>query len=345
LGGIETFRKNIIEIREKHQSHSSIYTLPDRVHRKSKAAANYGDRFAVLDSKGSRLATADLIKVSQDDPEYRQWQIGMLSELQRQTAVEALYVDVFPFPNYKSYRREGQELLRNNMNKASLEFARSLRAALPQTALWSEYPAPDYIGAYWDGFIVYHYLSLSEHFTGQDDRLEKAPLESPLCLSVSRFTAPELKNIVFPVGYDSNPTGQPSSLKQAFFMGDAIYNVGYLLFSERMRAFLKPALRVLSEYEDCFTSPHPEPLIPTLMTGICANAFPGNGRTAFTLLNTSYHTRRGPILSVLHHPGATYRDEWNNVELQPEIRDGQALLSLELGPQSVGCITQTLAKK
>ena len=48
------------------------------------------------------------------------------------------------------------------------------------------------------------------------------------------------------------------------------------------------------------------------------------------------------LLAVPHQPGATYRDEWNDKELQPEMRDGKAIISLELGPQSIGCISQTL---
>jgi hypothetical protein len=44
---------------------------------------------------------------------------------------------------------------------------------------------------------------------------------------------------------------------------------------------------------------------------------------------------------VQHKEGATYRDEWNDKDLKPEIHAGKAILSLELSPQSIGCISQT----
>ncbi len=50
------------------------------------------------------------------------------------------------------------------------------------------------------------------------------------------------------------------------------------------------------------------------------------------------------MLAVPHQDGATYLDEWNDTELKPELRDGQAILSLELGPQSIGCVTQTFPR-
>lgn len=50
----------------------------------------------------------------------------------------------------------------------------------------------------------------------------------------------------------------------------------------------------------------------------------------------------GIVLTVPHAEGATYCDEWNGINFQPELRDGQAMLSPEHGSQSMGCITQRL---
>jgi hypothetical protein len=84
--------------------------------------------------------------------------------------------------------------------------------------------------------------------------------------------------------------------------------------------------------------------VPTERGSVYANRFPGKARTVWTLYNARPNTMRGKVLALPHHEGATYRDEWNDKELQPEIRDGQAILSLELGPQSIGCISQTIRK-
>jgi hypothetical protein len=85
-------------------------------------------------------------------------------------------------------------------------------------------------------------------------------------------------------------------------------------------------------------------MAPTQRRGVYANRFPGQARTLWTLWNARYQTVRGTVLAVPHHEGATYRDEWNDRDLTPALRDRQAILSLELGPQSIGCISQTLRK-
>ena len=103
------------------------------------------------------------------------------------------------------------------------------------------------------------------------------------------------------------------------------------------------AYELKKRFKDCFASDAPEMLVPTERASVYANRFPGKGRTLWTLYNARPTTVRGTILTVPHHDGATYRDEWNDTRPpSPNIRDGQAILSLELGPQSIGCITQTL---
>jgi hypothetical protein len=50
----------------------------------------------------------------------------------------------------------------------------------------------------------------------------------------------------------------------------------------------------------------------------------------------------GIVLTVPHAEGATYCDEWNDINFQTEHRDGQAMLCPEHGSQSMGCIIQRL---
>ena len=85
-------------------------------------------------------------------------------------------------------------------------------------------------------------------------------------------------------------------------------------------------------------------LVPTERGSVYANRFSGKARTLWTLYNARPYTVRGEVLAVPHHEGATYRDEWNDKDLKPEIHDDQAILSLELGPQSIGCISQILRR-
>jgi hypothetical protein len=58
------------------------------------------------------------------------------------------------------------------------------------------------------------------------------------------------------------------------------------------------------------------------------------------LLNASYRTLRGPLLTVPHQDGAAYRDAWNDRPLEARVRNEQAELAFEIGPRSVGCIVR-----
>jgi len=86
---------------------------------------------------------------------------------------------------------------------------------------------------------------------------------------------------------------------------------------------------------------NPQPEVRTERRGVHANCFPGRARRLWTLWNARYQTVRGPVLAVDHSPGARYFDAWNDRELEPEMRGRQAVLSIELEPQGLGCIVQT----
>jgi hypothetical protein len=122
-------------------------------------------------------------------------------------------------------------------------------------------------------------------------------------------------------------------------LGNALYEL--TLEESRGHAFMVRAYELKKRFKDCFASDAPEMLVPTERASIYVNRFPGKARTVWTVYNARPTTVRGAVLTVPHHEGATYRDEWNDKELQPDLRDGHAILSLELGPQSIGCISQT----
>jgi hypothetical protein len=48
---------------------------------------------------------------------------------------------------------------------------------------------------------------------------------------------------------------------------------------------------------------------------------------------------RSPVLRVRHTANATYEDAWAGAPLQPTVRDGFALVAVEIGPKAVGCVT------
>ncbi len=341
LGGVENVQQNINALRDKYSTKVSIYTLPDRFSPGTPVAEKYSEKFGLRKEDGTLAQHSRSIGVNIANPEWLQWYAGEMKNLQETTGADAIYLDVFPYHYRKTYGydKNGNLVLLNRI-RASLDSAREIRKVLsPTTAIWSEYAPQDFVARYLDGAIVYQYLTLFEHFTGQPDRVEKTPLETDLCFSVSRFTQPEVKGFFFPVGGEAWP-GFSSNFKQVFFFGDGILNTAYFLFPERPLEFFKEGLKIAKEYADCFTSLHPEPLIPTLKARVYANAFPGENRTMFTVLNASFITSRGETLAVPHLEGATYLNARTNEVIIPEIQSGQAILSLTIEPQDVAFIVQ-----
>ena len=61
-------------------------------------------------------------------------------------------------------------------------------------------------------------------------------------------------------------------------------------------------------------------------------------RVVWTLFNAQFRTYRGACLRVPHRPGTRYTDAFAAAPIQPHIQDGQATLSVTLGPRGVGCV-------
>ncbi|NQT16735.1 MAG: hypothetical protein HQ582_28520 [Planctomycetes bacterium] len=215
---------------------------------------------------------------------------------------------------------------------------RQLRESLPDdVAIWSEYPLPDAAQSYIDGNIHYYCLDWHEHFGKTYDRLDAAQPFADTPRNVYRYVFPRLKQFVFLCGI--SPWSGDS--KFPFFNGEALYDCSWSLYAGRNLDRVKKSLAIQRKYEDCFASSHPIPEIVTQQRELHANCFPGHNRVAWTLFNARYTTVRGPVLAVEHRPGATYHDVWNDAPLEPEIVDGQAVLTLTLQPQQLGCVVQT----
>jgi len=167
------------------------------------------------------------------------------------------------------------------------------------------------------------------------------PYLAPHRVDLFRFAFPDFKVFQL-VSYNDFLEGGWGLLKFPFFnaegwwLGNAIPGG----FEPAAQQFLRKALTILHNHKEAFRSDNPQPLLPTLNPFLYANAFPGKKETVWTLFNADYRTYRGAVLAVEHVKGATYRDEWNGVELRPLIKGSQAILSVTIGPREVGCIVQ-----
>lgn len=189
---------------------------------------------------------------------------------------------------------------------------------------------------YLDGNITYYCLDWHEYFGQWRDGDGRAPQQAPLPRDLYRYALPSVRQFVFFCGSED----WTSDLKFPFFHGQPLYDVSWFLYAGPHLRDMRRALRLQTLYADCFSSERPAPDVATEVGGVQANAFPGAGRTVWTLYNTNYHTVRGVVLAVPHRAGAVYRDLWHDRVLQPRIEAEKALFELTLHPQEVGCVVQ-----
>jgi hypothetical protein len=282
-------------------------------------------------------------------PEWIEHQIQTYQRLVRETGAKMLYVDqqatVQDIVNKTfcvCFHPGHGHPVPNRVNETDHRFIRSLREAVPgDVALYGEFPYTDTTTQFYDSAIHYYFhRGAGQRFSPTFDA-ESSDKTDEVALNLYRFLFPKLMHLDLPLGITYN-SWHP--LKFTFFNGEAIYDSFWNIDESRGHVFITRAHELKKRFKDCFTSDAPEMLVPTERASVYANRFPGKARTIWTLYNARPNTVRGEVLAVPHHEEATYRDEWTDMEILPEIRDGKAILSLEFGPQSIGCISKTLPR-
>jgi len=346
LGGLASFRDAIGQLRGPLRKPVSLYTIWDRYTPGTGFQQRFGDRLARVTASGQRLASEDMVSISPGVPQWQAHAWQTLKRLQQGTATDILYLDVFGTDDRaRDFNPDaGLEHVPNWVAADDGRFLAGLRQAVPaETVLWGEFPVPDVASQYWDGFLSYDCIPLHTYLAQPLDTPEAATdwSEHTLPPNVARYLFPHLRQVVFPVGTEGSISNW-RYLKFLLFNGQALFDTTWRLYDESCRQNLGRVLRLERTYADCFDSAAPEMLVPTLRAQVFANRFPGRGRALWTLFNGRYRPLRGEVLRLPHVPGARYLDAWNDRELTPVLRDGGAVLSLELPPQGVGCVLQTL---
>jgi len=346
-GGLEALRRAIARFQDDLHLPVSLYTIGDRCSRGTAAF----QRFAQAGSQWRDGAPLPLEETPMGSLYsmcwgYRPWQdhcIADLQKLRQDTAAKIIYLDVFPLQKGNACDCP------THSHETPLWFDRASRTVLSRArealsqdvAIYSEYPMSDVTSQDIDGNVAYYNLPLHRHFdklfdVAQPD--ERAALEAETPMSLYRYVFPQIKQFCFAVGTDHGRGD--SCQKIPFFHGDAEYGFTWRLKPERIRRITNRGLAIQKAYPDCFLTDTPQPEVRTERRGVHANGFPGQGRMLWTLWNARYQTVRGPLLAVEHVSGARYFDAWNDRPLEPEMRGRQAVLSIEMEPQGLGCIVQ-----
>jgi hypothetical protein len=143
-----------------------------------------------------------------------------------------------------------------------------------------------------------------------------------------RFYFPDFKFIeIMPENYEG--------IGLSFFNGNGIH--GYLNNPD-LRPFVEKLSFLYREYSDAFTSDHPVPYVPTLKKGLYSHAFPGQGRTVYTLYNANDEALEGDMMEVPGSQEARFEELIENRPLNVSPRGDKAALSFRMEPREVLCL-------
>jgi hypothetical protein len=285
-------------------------------------------------------------------PYVADWRANLTAIYQRVAAdlkPDGLYIDEFGgnLPGRDCWATNHGHAVPMGMSPGERILTRQIRAAIPTNlVLYSELAPSDVACQFQDGAFSYLYpvANLGNEDWWQNQRFAEQSHErfAPHYVNLQRFAFPDFKT--FHIIYDApEENGNWSLLKYPFFNAEGQYHKGETVpdsCDAHALAFYRKIFQLQHQYRAAFTSLDVEPLVRTESPNLFANRFSAPGQTVWTLLNASYRTLRGPLLTVPHQDGAAYRDAWNDRPLEARVRNEQAELSFEIGPRSVGCIVR-----
>ncbi len=306
------------------------YLLDER----GKLGQQFGKAWQLIDAagRGARWPDSSEIDICSYVPAWREVQTSTYADKVRQLNVNGMYIDEYGFagsnfdcwssehgharPGYAVVgERDTTQLIRQSINRAK-----------GGVAIYTEESPVDVVTQSQDGSFTYAMSTARQTTT-------RVPL------NLMRFAIPSFKTIE--ILYCDKPTGSwATGVKWVFFNGEAIWLEGPATewFEPETRAAIRRCYGLLHEHRDAFTTGRPTPLVPTLVGGVYANAFPVQNKTVYTLYNSRHRTVRGGLLSLPWSDGTSYEDAWNRRPAIVTRQGDQAVVTLELGPHDVGCL-------
>lgn len=343
-GGVESFRNALQSVRDKGVN-VSLYLHPTLLSGRYPQAEKYFPKHRVINSEGEHIVIeGDSYRMCHANEEWRDYAISMYPRIYKELGIPLLYVDEFSLRiENRCYCDHHGHSVPSNLLKTDRDFITALKKAMPEeVVLYGEYYAVDVNASYIDCNISYYIIDsvvdmieTAWRAGDGDDRLGR------VFTDVYRFAFPGIVQLILPMAM-RNLSWHPQ--KFLFFNGEAIYDSFWDCEESAGLDFTVKAYKIKKEYSDCFSSYMPQTMIDTMSPAVCANSFPGDNRTIYTLYNRAYSTFRGKGLRIKHTEGNTYYDVWNGCPLEYEVKDGYAELSLCLGAQEIGCVLVNLAK-
>jgi len=306
------------------------YLLDER----GKLGQQFGKAWQLIDAagRGARWPDSSEIDICSYVPAWREVQASTYADKVRQLDVDGMYIDEYGFAgsHFDCWSTEHGHARPGYAVVGERDTTRLIRQSINQVksgvAIYTEETPVDVVTQLQDGSFTYA-MSTSQRTT------TRVPL------NLTRFAIPSFKTIE--ILYCDKPTGSwATGVKWVFFNGEAIWLEGPAAewFEPETRAAIRRCYRLLHEHRDAFTTDRPTPLVPTLLGGVYANAFPTRHKTVYTLYTSRHRTVRGGLISLPWDEGASYEDAWNGRPATVTRQGDRAVITLELGPRDVGCL-------
>ena len=337
VGGLEYFRDNIRRVQDAGIP-VSLYLDGYLSSKEGKFAGAQAEEWAMKKTDGSPWYVPQYEAYNQCPymAAWRDYLSQTYARVARDLRTKILYIDEYGATDgrwkchAKDHGHNGYEI----PYAGEVAMLKQIREAVgPDVALYAEYPPAEVSRQYIDGSITYQAL-----WSADQEHL------APHFIDLPRFAFPDFKQFHI-IHYARPYAGNWWLFKFPFFNGEVfrVGEPGLPHMDQPSLAFMRRALHVQCGHREAFSSHNVRPLVPTEVSGVFANLFAAGRENVWTLYNANGRSVHKPVLQVKHIGSATYEDAWNGKPLTPDLVDGLAHVSLDLGPKAVGCVVQRRA--
>lgn len=332
-GGLPALREEIRRIHEK-RGRIQLYNLPIALSDNSRIGKEHGASWGRKGINGQYttewVAPGRGYNACLFNKPWQDYLSKRLGTVLKESGADSIRLDVAAamYPCFNEEHEHYKGTIRSAVDSKAmgaflLKCSTEARAVNPEAAVGTEHAGTEYFAQFIDG-------SLTQQFRDESPLFGRFRGMNGHQLVFMRFLLPELKFLLF--GFDKTDGG-----KRAFFnavgQDRGVASAESILDMTRMQ-------RVLIENGDAVNTLSPEPLVPTLQSGLQANAFPGKHKRVWTLWNRTSEAIQGELLAVAPRKNVHYMEMLHDVPLDAQSRNGQTIISGRLEAGEVICIAE-----
>ncbi|HOG04859.1 MAG TPA: DUF6259 domain-containing protein [Paludibacter sp.] len=347
IGGYQQLKEQIATLK-KRGIRTGLYYQGYKLHRESDMGIKHGKDWEMLNPQGENYGEKGYHYPCPSAPGWQEYFTDVAKKITDLLGTDGVYFDQYGFgylTNYNGcynteHKHPGIEgpIKPNYIGIGEINMWKKLRTKISNDIVTYNEEMPTDVGTqYLDG--TYTYAINKSGFT---------PTKNPSSVNLFRFLFPGFKIIEMLAvdrPFDDNVTTQ---LKNVFFNGEGIFLQGPLndtgWFTDEARYVIRKTHAILSSNKEAFRSDDAMPLVKTEDDSIHANYFPSPRKNVWTLFNVGSKDYSGNVLLIPHIQGAYYYDAWNLIPVTPVIKDGYALVKLNIKSNDAGCLIQSLDK-